>query len=615
MTIADANWLAQHRLPQGVDVTTAWYLGDDHKLYCRLRDHLPQTIVWGDAGQHMNAVARNHADTFVNLDDGFHISDFDWWELRNIAERGPYSTTFVTDACRQILFNDIIEKPGGHLFAVEWSDLADVLTMSAGKRGIAVRRLGPGAISRARARAYRTAIDIAGFARAVVRRWREIRALHALRRIHPLPTSALRDCDVLIAAWTKANDFPANSPRETAHSMGPLPQWLRSAGVRVGFIALPLTETCDATAIAEKTVVASDAVLHADEGLTVVGLLRTAARALICRAHVKTSFTAGGHDLTGVARMVLAREWFDWRPVNAALWSGIGLFLAQRNIRPKVIFHVYENQTWEKGLRQGIRRNLPETRIVGCQQSPFSSLYPNFLPARAELTKGRWPDNVLALGSDSKRKLTAGASQAGVIRAGLLRKGAFLATRPSAPAEHFTGHRLLCATGPDYQESLELAAKTQAAVIARPETSLVINFHPLTSAEFRKGLQQFLTDQAGGRMIAEFSDASISTLLAEGISAVVYGDTNAGFEAVSAGARAIHVGRDHALSFDKLPDGLARRVWSSDEIGKAIDDLSTHGAWPDQNIVSATLAECFSPPDMDLILATIGRTNSTRKRQ
>ena len=87
--VAEAGWLATHGLPADAGSGTAWYFGNDHELYQRLRSSLAGPIEWGDTGKRMSETAARHEDAFVNLEQGFHINDTVWWDCRDLAERGP----------------------------------------------------------------------------------------------------------------------------------------------------------------------------------------------------------------------------------------------------------------------------------------------------------------------------------------------------------------------------------------------------------------------------------------------------------------------------------------------------------------------------------------------
>ncbi|MEO9959086.1 MAG: hypothetical protein ABJ388_03375 [Alphaproteobacteria bacterium] len=568
-------------------------------------------MAWGETGRRLNAIFERNRDAFVNIEDGFDVHDVAWWECRNMSERGPYSTSFITECCRVILFEEIILGDGKHLFLVEEEDMLNVLYASARSRGLCPVRAAARRIQLGMGNWIRTLTAAARFAKAIVRRGHILRDLRKHRKQHPAPHSALAECDVLVAAWTKAGDFPSAGQRDLAHSMGFLPRHLRERGLKVGYIALPLDEISDPTEIHRNVTGATDLVVLPDDALRFRDLLAVAIWSLGNRARPKTTFRIAGHDLSQVARMVLRREAFDWRPVNARLLSQLGPWLAKAGGTPDAVFHVYENQTWEKGLRQGLRAALPQTRIIGCHQSPMSALYPSMWPSRAETRAGRWPDVVLTHGENGRRTLLeSGIAPGRVLTAGLFRDSAFIVPRATRN-RGASPVRLLCATGPGFQECCELVRKAGAAAAERPGTQVLVNFHPLTIDDFRTNVRSFAATHCPPGIDIRYSDAPIRDLLNDGFDAVLYADTNSGFEAVSSGARAINVARDHALAFDKLPEGLSRRVYSVEDIQTAIDELADPQWWPTEHVVETLMADCFAVADIDVVLSAAWPVKST----
>tara|TARA_R110002124_G_scaffold26361_1_gene94712 strand:+ start:175385 stop:177061 length:1677 start_codon:yes stop_codon:yes gene_type:complete len=538
----------------------------------------------------------------VNLADQFRIDDWDWWENRNLAERGPLSSTFTAECCRMVLFSECLEDGGIHLFMVEARDLARLLVDEGTRRGAAVSWVGPGALSRGIGHICHQGIAALRFARTALRRAGRLHRLRTLRRHHPLDLKRLAGCDVLLAAWTAPGDFPPQGTRDTAHYMGALPRRLRDAGLKVGYVALPLDWIYDGDAIQIDAAASNEAAMLADDAVTLSALWRAAAAGMRLRARAKPDMAITGHRLAAVADMVLGRERFDWRAVNARLLAEVGPFLARHGCRPQAICHVYENQTWEKGLRSGLRRALPRTRIAGFHQSPFSKMYLNMLPSRAEIANDRWPDIVFTHGARSRRQLTSsGAPETRVLNAGLFREGSFILQRVAGAGSH---GKLIAATGADFQECCELVAKAAAAAAAGA-WSLLVNFHPATQPPFRDGIRRFLDMRGLAGAHVAFTEQSIAELLKSGADAILYTDTNAAFEAVSSGARAINVERDHALSFDKLPEGLSRRLYTVTEIRAALDDLADETGWPSTDAIDAALTDCFSSADVSEVLSAL----------
>jgi hypothetical protein len=127
------------------------------------------------------------------------------------------------------------------------------------------------------------------------------------------------------------------------------------------------------------------------------------------------------------------------------------------------------------------------------------------------------------------------------------------------------GTSIVCCTGIDFDEAVELAMKAVRAT-AGLGRRLIINYHPITDDAFRAALraqvQQALERETGP---ITFSTASVRELLRDAAD-VLYTTSAACFEAVQAGRRAIYVARDLQLDYDKLPAAIAVRCRSVEEL-------------------------------------------------
>lgn len=585
---------------------TVWYFGDDHRLFTDMRENAPADVRFGDTGARLSQIFESFEPDLINLENGFRVLDQSWWETRNIAERGPHVTSFNADCCRYLLFCELLEEPGKHLVVVERPDLRRELIRTARNKGAAIINLSGKRWLEQPTQARKGLIDVLRYVRAVLRQCRRIVLLRQGRRRYPIRIRELQKCDVLIAAWTKPGDSNVTGPRNLAHSMGLLPKMLREDGMTVGFIALPLYELATAKDIFRDVLAAHDPTLLPEDTQTVRSVFSCALRSLITGVIPKTEFKIGGHDVSGIAAMTLRREKYDWRPANASLWSSVGPFLAKHGIRPASIVHLYENQSWEKGLRIGFRKALPEARLVGCFQTPVSRLYLNIPPSPAELQGGRWPDMILCHGRSGVENLKRfGARRSDLIDSGLFRQGAFVV--PWSPrARRAFPLRVLCTTGPSFQECLELALKTAMATATLDEFQVIVNFHPLTTTLFRENVERFVRTYCADHGRVTFSDEPISAILQQGVDVVVYGDTNAGFEGVTSGARTILLKRDHAPSFDKVPGAVTRSAASVADIRNMLGKLEDDRFWPDRDQVDTAMNSCFSPINTAEILKTVG---------
>jgi hypothetical protein len=238
----------------------------------------------------------------------------------------------------------------------------------------------------------------------------------------------------------------------------------------------------------------------------------------------------------------------------------IGRQLARLGMAPDILLHLYEGQPWEKMLTRGFREHVPGTRIVGVQPAPFARNYISFFPSQRAIAEGAIPDLFLVNGeryADWLSEAGVPAERVGVVGA-LRYEDAVDFTRPP-------GIRILCCTGIDLDEAIELASKATLAAkgLGRP---LLINYHPVTDEEFRLAMRAAVMRAAGPNADhVTFSTAPMRELL-DTAGTVLYTTSAACFEAVQAGRTAIYVGRDLQLDYDKLPDALALRCRSVTEL-------------------------------------------------
>ena len=612
LSTSDGVLNAQAAKLQGLGEVTAWYFGNSYEIYCALRNRTESNIRWADCGPRLTEIAERHIEHFIDIDECFEIRNCDWWDSRNIAERGPYSTSFVLECCRLLLFEDLIDNfEGPHLFVFEEADL--LLTfrrVAKRKRGARVSCLTPTPPLYPKI-ALRQCAAAARYCVTVARRLHRIRRLRHLRKQHPIRIPDIGKCDALIAAWSTLGDF--KSERKQAHSMGKLPELLRRRDLKVGFIALPLDWIGDSQGLLEEISSSKEPVIHPDDALTWLRFLRLSIESLFLFANPKQSATWTHSSISEVARLILRRERFDTRAFNARLLGEIGPFLHKIGWRSGTLVHLYENQSWEKCLRNGFRcAAATAVRVVGCLQSPFSLLYVNFWPSKQEIQTNRWPDALLVPGSyayDQLSRFNTPADRLAI--GGLLREESFVL--PSHGTNKTASKRkIVCATGPDLQECCELAVKSASAVKSLDDVELIVNFHPLSPMDFRRRVQDLVQRQNLINSNVIFTDKPIKDLLADGIDAVIYADTNAAFEVVSSKGKAIHINNDYTISFDKLPEGLSRQATTDRELETLISELDRASSWPDSSTVNRTLDDCFQPVDIDAILSSLSPVGDRR---
>ena len=549
----------------------------------QLRTRLPGAWLLAPVGERVNEIALRLSEEFTNLDRHLRRAGSDAlaWHAGDIAERSPYASSFTLNACRLIAVQEAVSLGGLHIIVTDSLNMARPFWRAAKTMGCAAGWMSPDnaygvrdsqvALADGLKLCMRALRARAGGVYALAKRIRKVRAL---RKSYPVPLKGLKSCDTLAVLWTQKDTFPADSPLDEALSLGRLPEAIRSGGRRIGYISSPVYWLDAFDDIAANGVRAMDDVLLLEDVLSIFDVLKVAWSSLFSFRAFQIKALIGGRDVTPILRLEMSREWESWRPAYARLFACVGQYLAQKGIQPHFLVHLYENHSWEKCLRIGVRRHLPDTLVVGCQQSPFSPLYINFLPTRTELQDHETVDRLMVSGPYFRDVMSRVGFPDEEIRViGAIRYQFFFdASRQQqfTKIRNFKG-KVLCATGSDPEDCCELVAKVAEA--AAGIVGVIVNFHPLTDEQFQSDVMECARSAGAPLDHVEFSTEGIQTLLAE-VDAVLYSDTNSCFEALSRGLPVIHVGRDYALDYNKMPEAYSINVRSVIEIGEVLRDIA-----------------------------------------
>jgi hypothetical protein len=546
---------------------TVWFLGSSFSRFSELRTHLPSGWSMPVPGPLLNGIADRLRDLVIDLDA--HIQPRGLtrlaWDASLVGERGPLASTLMLHLARFVTFVEAICQPGRHLVITDDIAFGRLLLSEAQRRAEDVGWLAPAGSfqlwDHIRAAGELVARSLEGLRRraSVVRRFLMRKAeLAWLRRRYPLPLQALRRADAIVFVWGRADTFSENGPLVREFNFGRLPDLLKQAGFGVGYLAYPLTYVARFAAIANNALKAKDAVALIEDFIPWWAIIPAALSGLSLPRRVGR-LSLLGIDVTAVLRMEARRDRRLAASTEAQLLAHVGRGLARRRIRPKLLFYLYEAQPWEKMLALGMRKDMP-TRVIGVQHAPFAWNYISFFPSHRDIEDGRWPDLLLTAG----RGYADWFRDAGVPPARLKPLGAVRyenIVSPPLPREP----AVLCCTGIEFDEAVELAVKAAAAT-EDTGIPLIINFHPVTDETWRTRLRDAVTKTVGA--LADHVTYSVLPMrdLLEQVDVVVYTTSAACFEAVQAGRHAIYVGRDLVLDYDKLPNDIAVRCRSVDEL-------------------------------------------------
>lgn len=586
-------------------VKCAWFLGQSFETLNTLK--LPHGITVQGMGGDINRIAGEIAGEIENLDE--QVFRGPWrrvWDASDLAERNPYTSSLYFDSCRTLALLQKAQENDTTLVIVDQADDARVFAQVCRDNGVAVQmQLGPdtGAIER---RGLRRLVDEFRKARTFVSEMKTLRNLR--NKTAGVDWKRVRESDVVVALWARSNTFPLDAPLEEHSHFGLFPHMLNEWGVKVAYLAFPISWVEPFEEIAENGVHAHDPVVFLHDFLNPFDVVIAMVKALLFPLVARRQLVVKGIDLKAVITRAIQRDTGSWRLARALLFGGVGVKMKAAKIKPRNVVHLYENQPWEKCLRAGIQRNLAETKTVACQQSFFADRYLSVLPAANDIRLGRIPDTLLVLGAEFSDKLKAsGVADKQVKISGGLRYD--LKTSPDnkgvANEPPSSPLRVLVSGSIGLDETLEIAIKAALAADGLDGVRFTINFHPVMAESSRKQIERAVQAVLGADADFIFSDQPAAPLLADA-DAVLYNSSGVVFEAMGVGVAPIFIGSDCMLDLNKAPTDTIYSVRSPEEIRELLSTLASGGQAQDIEPYGDTLKRVISPRNDAIFCQTLG---------
>jgi hypothetical protein len=562
-----ARELSQLESLAAVGAFSVWYFGNSFADYTELRKHLPTNWSMPVPGSLLNSAADRLRHCVIDLDAQAWPSGVDRlpWDASLLGERGPLASPLMLNLARLLVFVEAISNPGRHLVIAQDRAHGRLFMDEARRRGLSVGSVDPwmrglqdrltvwrdlllGFLYGARRRA------------SLVRRFllRKLQLARGRRR-HPLPVEAMRQANVLLTVWGRAETFPQQGSLHREFNYGRLPDLLRQAGFRTAYLVHPLTYVASFRKILGNAFGSAEPIAFVEDFIPWWAIVQAGFSGLFFPQQIKTLLVCG-IDATPVLRLEAARDRLLANSAEAQLLRFVGPGLARLGIRPSLLLHLHEAQPWEKMLALGVRRHLPSTRVAGVQHTPFAWNYLSLFPSRRSIAEGAIPDLLLASGDGYADWFCGEGFPIDRVRVlGAVRYENWMDGRMPL------GKAILCCTGIELDEATELVIKAAAASegLGAP---LIVNFHPVTDQVFRASLQAAVTRAFGCQPSHLVFSAEPMRHLLEQARVVLYTTSAACFDAIQAGRTAIYVARDLVLDYDKLPENIALRCRSVEEL-------------------------------------------------
>ena len=590
------------RLSEGKADWTLWYFGEAYSSFLEIQNRIPSTWKIAPVGQKLSEVVGGLVTGLINIEDGQipDVQDRLWWDASDLGDRGPYATKLLLRTCQQIVALDAMRGVGHHLFVIEDKAFAQSFHSMFVNEGFLTTQ---GAPSNKTSLpliylAIRNRLSIFNYF------FKSLLKIRALRKSIPLPVQRLRECDVLIVAWSGKATFFEDKPVSENRYLGRLPTILREAGYTVGYITQTVidgTPACDAL---ENSIRAHDPVILLEDCFGFGDLLKTSIASVRDLFRINIRGTLGDMSLQPTLQCERQREAENGRPMQSRLSYYVGKKLAQLGIIPKLVIHQYENQPWEKTLRLGLRENFPEVRIIGCQHVPLAPLFINSYPSHREIQQNLIPDHLLVVGEYyAKLFMQHGFPADKISVGGGLRFEVLIDNETSSDHQPRREIRqFLCCTSISFEETFELVHKVIEAAQDLRGVEFVVNFHPVLPASCRAKVEAFIdTANVSGKATVRHSDETVDELL-PAADLVIYNTSSAALNALGVGCPALSVLRDFNLDYDRVPEELAYRARSIDEISAFFVDFMNDTISP---LPFDKFSQAIAPVDETALLSAI----------
>ena len=551
VTLIQGTALGQARLPSGTANYRWTYFGQDEQRFQAIRQLpgakerliLPGTLI--------NQIAQEIRAEVVNVDARLVIESELLWQSSDLAERNPYTTQFFFHCCASIAFDRLLRELDRDLivFTEDWF-LTGWFAQHARDLGFAVhhRRVWP--VPQLIARVL---YQIGLMWQAVWKRglfvgeyWRRKLLVGIGRHSARRPDATT---DVMLVTWADPTTFPSARIKTDDTYYGRLPGLLRAQGRHISYLAnaawwkFPFREIINAIKSSPEHVITLE---------ECVGWLDIPAAALLTllqRWHLRSRFIIAGLDLSPLLEDALARERASWRPAQTLLYLCVPRYLARHGLRPTTLIHPFENHSWEKVLRNGCRRYLPDTIVIGYLHAPFAPLWLAYYPSKRDLYANQIPDRIVTLGSRWMTYLAEHGYPVDRLSSGPALRFEYLTSGAALRRTRPTGATILMAASIGTADSYMLLHKTIEALSNVPTVRVLLKFHPKMNGTPYQLLQTVLGSLGYERLPKhmEVIDRPVAELLLE-VDLVLHNGTSVAGESLASGVPTLLVQSD--LWFD-----------------------------------------------------------------
>ena len=561
------NWLLNHKI---------------RKVFEAIGDELCIGLMINDKSK---KIRREYLD-FESILSPIH--DELLWQTTDLAEKSPLNNSLFIDVCRSLVFYDLVTSYCNSLvFIVDDPFLGEFLRL------LVPENDGVTHITKYNTKAPNQFI-LEG--RRMEKYWKktglnEINLLSdrmSLQKSYVENTRNYKqkqipfnnDIDVLIVIWGSPNSFSAEKLKDNDNFYGNLPGCLLEADAKIAYLVLPLDWQYSFEDIIANAIEAKDCVYTLQDCIDINKAKALAMKGLIEPILLKERLVLDGIDFTPLLKRSFMHEKSKSRQFWALNFYYIAKYFNNKNINISKLLIVYENQPWEKSLRLGFKRWMPNTHICQYQTGTIADLDLSAYPGKIQIRNGNVPDKLFVFSEKCKNKLLEdgfSSSQIGVWPAFryeyLLNDKDYCNTKVRLNGDNLN---VLVSTNISPEATFELLSKTFLGSKDLTQINFRIRFHPAMGPHDQvinavmsicnlRELPDNIMISTGNTMAGDLDWADV----------VVLKGSNVEIEASVRGCYTIFMGSDCSFDFNYLDLGEHNLVVRSiEEINNVLGYLS-----------------------------------------
>ncbi len=394
------------------------YLGDNWQIFNQLSKVLTSFGEEISSGYYINKKARTIRRKYLNYEK--IISDAHdqlFWESTDLAEKSLVNNNLFTEICKALVFVDIINKHKGNIVFIVDDLFYGKFLKALGDK------IGDSNISCYNSKEIKTQKEIVAESLKVSGVWKkqglcEIKTLserlllqknyvEEVRRKKDKAELNKKAINTLIVVWGTPSTFCSHKFKTSDTEYGDLPGILKNNSDNIAYLVIPVDWQFSYKFIINNAIDSKDIVYTVQECFDIESAEKLAIKGNCYPIKLKSRLIIDGIDFTQLLKKSYMHEKSKSRQFWALNFYYIARYFYNNNIRISNLLLGYENQPWEKLLRSGFRRWLPDTKICQYIHGAIGSFWMSAFPGYKDIDEGNMPDKLAVFSKKCKEQFLA----------------------------------------------------------------------------------------------------------------------------------------------------------------------------------------------------------------